>query len=280
MADTEVEALTKTVLAAQRQPQVFDTKDGRTFAVLPATGDTYKLENITILNKAEVPQPKTVVQSVKMQTAESLEDYVNRFRNTDSLLFADIDQDTIEAIIDYHGAVDKIPDQPLVPRRGDHRATLRLPHSLEWETWVGASGVLKSHRNFATFLEENATDVVSPLGSDLLELCRDLQVIQGVKFGSSVRMGDLTEINYQKDSDATTKGSVALPSSIILRIPVYFGEPTVNITAFMRRRIEDGVLQLGVQLSRAENIRQEDFHRIVDEVRNATLLTTVYGTPA
>lgn len=94
-------------------------------------------------------------------------------------------------------------------------------------------------------------------------------------------MGDLTEINYKKDQDALSKGTIALPQSIMLSIPVYFGEPPVPVMAFMRRHIDDGKLKLGVQLSRAENVRQDEFHRIVDSVSTAVEnLTTVYGTPA
>lgn len=45
----------------------------------------------------------------------------------------------------------------------------------------------------------------------------------------------------------------------------------------LRRRIA----ALGIQLSRAENVRQEEFHRIVDAVAGEVDdLTTVYGTPA
>lgn len=274
---SEVDSIVDIVLDAQRIPQFFDTGDGRKFAALPSTGDTWKLEQITLPNNANVLQPKTVVQHVRMQTTDSLIDYINRFKNPDTVVFADIDANVIEAVIDYHGPLaGLIP----TPHRGDHRASLALRHSIEWHTWNKASGVLMSHTAFATFLEENSDDVVQPSGADLLELCRDLQVIQNVKFGSSVRMGDLTEINYQRESDAASKGSIALPAVIMLSIPVYFDEAKVVMHAFMRRKIEDGALRLGIQLSRAENVRQAEFQRIVDYVQQSVEVTTVYGTPA
>jgi len=74
---------------------------------------------------------------------------------------------------------------------------------------------------------------------------------------------------------------MSMPTQVQLSIPVYFGEMKVPVTAFMRRKIDDGALYLGFQLSRAENVRQEEFHRIVDHVTEATKgLATVYGTPA
>lgn len=276
---SEVEAIEGLVLASQAKPVQFDAPEGRTFIALPTDEGGYKLEQITSANKADVLTPKVVTQHVKMQTAESLGDYINRFKNTDTMIFADVVSDTIMAVIDYH----KMPEENKNPAAtlGIHRATLTLPKSLEWQTWTRASGQMMTHVGFATFLEENVVDIKNPVGADLLELCRDLQVAQNVNFGSSVRMGDLTQINYAKDQDAMSKGSIALPQSIMLSIPVYFGEAPVAVVAFMRRQIDDGKLKLGVQLSRAENVRQEEFHRVVDwvatEVKN---LPTVYGTPS
>jgi uncharacterized protein YfdQ (DUF2303 family) len=277
---SEVEAVSGLVLASQTKPVQFDAPEGRTFIALPLSDGGYKLEQITSPNKADVLMPKVVTQHVKMQTADSMGKYINRFKNSDTVLFADIASDTIVSVIDYHEAIDE-SDNMLSPRLGVHRATMTLPKSLEWQTWTRASGQLMSHVAFATFLEENAVDVKSPVGADLLELCRDLQVAQNVNFGSSVRMGDLTQVNYQKDQDALSKGSIALPQWIMLSIPVYFGEPSVAVMAFMRRQIDDGKLKLGIQLSRAENVRQDEFHRIVDWLSDEVEgLTTVYGTPA
>jgi Uncharacterized conserved protein (DUF2303) len=277
---SEIEAVSGLVLASQAKPVQFDAPEGRTFIALPQEDGGYRLEQITSANKADVLMPKVVTQHVKMQTAESLAAYINRFKNADSMLFGDIANDTITSIIDYHKEGEDIGNTTLGPQLGLHRATLQLPKSLEWQTWTRASGTLKSHVEFSTFLEENAVDVKNPVGADLLELCRDLQVAQNVNFSSSVRMGDVTNLEYKKDSDALSKGTIALPQSIMLSIPVYFGEAPVPVMAFMRRQIEDGKLKLGVVLSRAENVRQEEFHRIIDELSATVKLTTVYGTPA
>lgn len=97
---------------------------------------------------------------------------------------------------------------------------------------------------------------------------------------ADVLMPKIVTVNYQKEQDAMSKGSIALPQSIMLSIPVYFGEPAVAVMAYMRRQIDDGKLKLGVQLSRAENVRQEEFHRVVDWITDEVEgLTTVYGTP-
>lgn len=267
------------------KPLTFNANEGREFVAIPDGAGKYKLEQITSPNKAEVLMPKVVTQHVKMQTAGSLVDYINRFKNDDTVLFADMASNSIVSIIDYHEAPDEQTDKPETAdpkaKLGNHRVTLALPFSLEWQTWTRVSGKLMSHVEFATFLEENSIDIKNPVGADLLELCRDLQVRTDVSFGSSVSMGDYTEVNYKKESDASKNGSMKLPKQITLSIPVYFGEMPVPVIAFMRRKVDDGALFLGIQLSRAENVRQEEFHRIVDSVKeNVDHLSTVYGTPA
>lgn len=311
---TETSDIEVLVRAAAAQPVLAKLPDDRVFAIIPNGKDSYKLENITPANTVEVPLPKLVTQHVQVQTAASLIEYVNRFQNEHTVLFADIQRNSIQAIIDYHrqpaanangpatanpqdgakaiAAGDEPSDLP-VAALAVHRATLTLPFSVEWQTWNSVSDKLMSHKDFASFLEENSIDILpledfrkgEQLGDEaipttLLEMCRDLQVINNVNFSSAVRDGDYTSVAFQKENDAATKGGIKLPPQIQLHIPVYFGEPSVVVTAFIRKRVDDNGLRLGVKLSRVENIRQAEFHRIVEGVVQETNhLTRVYGSP-
>lgn len=258
--------------------------DGRTMI---ARRNDMVLDTVTPANRAEVFMPKNVTQMPKLQTVQSMIDYVNRFKNPDTVLFANIDNNDVLAVIDYHGkptgeVIEGRDDGTLpAPRLGSHRAALHLPFSQEWQLWNSVSNKLMSHRDFASFIEENAIDVIEPAGAALLEMCRDLHVINDSSFKSSIRHGDTEKFEYQKNTNATVRGDVEIPVSITLSIPVYFGEENVHVTAFMRRKIDEGVLSLGVKLSRVESIRQNEFHRIVGDIAGHTNdLTTVYGVPA
>lgn len=293
----EVDAIKQIVLDSLRNPHVIDTDDGRKFIALPNGNDSYELETITLPNAAEVLMPKTVVQAVQVHVVDSLVEYVNRFKNFDTAVFANIATNEILAVIDYH----KMPPANLPgednshnpsPCLGEHTVNLKLPHSIEWETWSKIDGALMSHVAFATFLEENSIDIL-PLGkmldgagqpvedapSTLLELCRELQIKSSYGANSAVRSGDYTNIEFQKGDDVATKKNVALPLSITIQIPVYFGERAVQITAFLRRKVDEGSLKLGIKLMRPENVRQDEFHRIVGGIASAVELTTLYGRP-
>lgn len=278
--------------AAGGKPQIIDDQHGGTHLLYPDGDGSYTHFDITPRNAMSVYEPKKVSQNVAIQTTDSLVDYVNRFKNADTTVFADITQDTLEAIIDYHRqpeansvATEDLAGNPLytdpTARLCSHHATLKLPFSLEWQTWTEMSGKLMSQVSFATFLEENAIDVAEPAGASLLEVCRDLQVRSGVNWNSSVRMGDVVNLEYQKGDDVSTKDNIQLPTQIKLLIPVYFNEPAVEITAYMRRKVDDGSLMLGYVMSRAEQARQTEFHRIVGNVTDALEnVTMIYGRPA
>lgn len=277
---TDAQAGAELALAAQVGIVCINAKGNREFIAVPNGEGGYDLEQITQDHAADVHLPKIVTQHVKLQTALSMADYVNAFKNEGSVLFADISTDTIVAIVDYHREPTMLDDLPTAAL-GVHKATLLLPKSLEWKIWTGSDGQLMKHVAFASFLEENSIDITDPSGASLLELCRDLQVKANMNFNSSIRYGDAVNIEYQKGDDVSTKDNLQLPTQITLSIPVYFGEPPVQVTAFLRREIAEGVLKLGYKLSRAEAVRQAEFHRIVNEMQsNVNHLKTVYGTPA
>lgn len=76
----------------------------------------------------------------------------------------------------------------------------------------------------------------------------------------------------------TTKGGVEVPSKFELRLPVYFGGETVSLFAFLRWRLEEGSLKLGIALHRAEHVRQAVFKQIVTEAGDRTDCPIMFGS--
>lgn len=285
---TVIRELTR--LADENLPfAVIDAPDGRTFTV---SRSDFKVEDKTLPNAATVLMPKIVTAAVVIDTATSLINYVNRFKNPNTVLFASEEDRKVVAVIDYHGMPDANLPQPNAeqvppaapdrylpsPRLCQQIATLTLKFDDRWTTWVGNDENLMPHRDFATFLEENQFDVTKPSGADLLEICRDLQVKEGVEFSSSIRMGDTVSVTFQKEGDATTKSNMAIPVSFETTIPVFFGEGSVKVLNWTRRKIGGGQLSLGYKMSQRKLTVANEFARIVGEIRSGVGdLTTVYG---
>lgn len=257
---------------------------GREFIIHPPG---FVAKEVPVLpQNVERPIPKWTSQIVNLQNESSLTEYINRFKNTDTAIFADITTDTVVSIIDYHheagGNMDGvgIPEGFVMPALKSHRAVLKLPKSIEWETWRKSDEVRMSQLDFVCFLEDNAVDVKDPDGASLLELCSDLEATRDVKFGATVRAGAVDNLSYVKESGAQSRGKVALPLEIGLMIPVYFGDEEVELRAKLRRKVDsDGCLEIWYKLMRPENVRQNRFQTIVQRIFTETgQLTTIYGT--
>lgn len=268
--------IARLAIQAAGGPSTVTVADGREYIIHPPQ---YVAKAIDPLPQdIEPPIPQWTRQTVSLQNEMSLTEYLNRFKSPDSVIFADITRDTIVGMIDYHRAADTAGkvQADLV----QHRAILTLPRSIEWNTWVQNDEQHMSQLDFVSFLEDNSVDVTDPDGAGLLELVRDLEGTRNVKWGSTIRAGSVDNIEFTKESGATTKGKVALPLQIGLSIPVYFGDDNVDIRAMLRRHISsEGQLTLWYKLLRPENVRQNRFQQIVERIQIDTdHLTTVYGT--
>lgn len=249
--------------------------DGRSWLIKP-NGTTST--EVTDPHGMILTDPVRVKQAVVVQTADSLVDYIDRFGQDETILFADIDTSTIRGLIDYHDPSPEV-GSPSQARHVDHRATLQLPFSEEWRTWTAINGKMLDQLTFARFLEENAVDIEAPAGADLLEVCRDLQAVRKVDFRKAVRTNtDNENFEYTDETETRTKnGSVEVPSKFQLRIPVYFGGQSVTLYAFLRWRLVESSLELGIQLHRAEHVRQAVFKQIVEDASSRTGKPALFG---
>lgn len=248
---------------------VVKASDNREFLIVPSGFEEKEVSDPYGLKLAT---PRYIKQTAKMETVDSLVDYVNRFKGAETMLFAEISSNRIVALMDYHAA-DKAAHVA-------HRVNMDLPFSEEWRIWTGISGQLKPQLEFARFLEENGADVRAPDAGELLEACRDLQANRKVNFIKAVRTAsDNENFEYTDETEAKTRGGIELPTRFVLGIPVYFGEPDVELHAFLRWRIDPdkGGLSLGIQLHRAEHVRQAVFKGIVQAAAERTKLQAVFG---
>lgn len=263
---TEAETISGLARKAM-SPTSVKIEDGREFLVVP---DGATIRDVSDEHSLNVTKPRYIKQAVTLQTQDSLVEYVNRFKGDETVLFADIGANAILATVDYHGK-DKAAHVA-------HRAMLTLPFSEEWGLWTRISGKLMPQLEFARFLEENGADVRAPDAAELLEACRDLQAHRKVNFTKAVRTSsDNENFEYTDETKATTKAGIELPTKFKLGLPVYFGEPDTEVFAFLRWKLDDGQLTLGIQLHRAEHVRQAVFKQIVADVSERTGCSAVFG---
>jgi hypothetical protein len=181
-------------------------------------------------------KPTFIDQIVTIDQSASLIDYVNRFKNADTLIFADADELEVHAVIDYHAAGST--------KRGlaEHHAVLSLSHSAEWEQWNAMSGRMYEQKAFARMLDLNSGDIRQP--------------------------------------KAATIDGTELPPFFLLSIPVFTGEPKVDVRAMTLDNLDrfTGKVSLGLELVRTRAIVETELTRIAHAIADATSVPVILGS--
>lgn len=261
---------------------VKDEATGRSWLTYP---DGQGSRGHTEITPAQTANPGRLKAGVALAEPSSLVEYSKRFTTATGIVVGDVKTGIIVAALDYHtpsvNSDGEVMDGGPKATHNEHRATLTLQPSTEWEIWTGASGKMMSQIEFARFIEENSPDVIRPSGADLLEIARDFHAVRSADFRQIVRTDSDNERLEFSDSTVagkTTGGQmVEVPTMFVIKIPVYFGEPAVELIARFRWRQEGTALLLGVKLDRLENVRQAEFRRIMTDVAERTGFPAYFG---
>lgn len=277
---TEAKAIAALAAQAGGVRIITDSASGRSWLDRPSGDGQRAVTEITEPGKVN---PGRLSQAVTITEPASLAAYSNRFTTATGVLFGNVSTGVIAALLDYHTPSadgDGVVTDPAATHN-EHRATLTLQPSVEWQIWTAASGKMMPQIEFARFIEENAPDIVSPTGADLLEIARDFHAVRSADFRQIVRTdSDNERLEF---SDSTTAGATAggrmveVPTTFIIEIPVYFGEPPVKMVARFRWKQEGTALLLGVKLDRLENVRQAEFRRILTDMAEQTGFPAYFG---
>jgi uncharacterized protein YfdQ (DUF2303 family) len=254
--------------------QSVTSMDGREHLIIP---DGYSAKDVTDPHGLYPRTPAYIKQAVEVQALDSLIEYVNAFKMSHTKLFADMMGNSITGLIDYHQQDGKAANVA-------HSVTMALPFSEEWKLWTGIDGRLMGQLEFARFLEENHPDIAAPNAAELIEVTRDLHANRNIKFTKVVRTDSDNENLIAEDTTSlgsrSGNGTIELPRQFTLRIPVYFGERAIDLTAFLRWKVGDEGMQLGIKMWRPEHVRQAVFKEIVLDAAGRTELVAVYGKAA
>lgn len=254
-------------------------------AIQPQTGEKvhYAIvpegSRVVSLKEQQYPNgmpPERIIATLKMQDAGSFCSYINSFKDDRTRIFADTTLSTLgfTALLDYHHA------NAGEPQLLSHKATFPLKHSEEWGLWFGKHDKLIPQAEFAEFLEDNRADIVSPDSATMLEVARDLQAHTEVNFASKINsQNGAATLQFDEQIKATVAtGQITVPESFTIRIPVFFGEQPIDITARLRFRISSGKLSFQFKLYRPSETISKAFQVVREGIAAATTLEVLLGT--
>lgn len=232
---------------------------------------------------ADAPRRKRA--SVALHEAASFIDYVNRHKLADMThVFGSANEQGggFTAIIDYHEAE---RDGQTLTGWGEHTCTLSLETTPEWKRWIGNNGKLLTQEQFAEFIEENQTDIVSPYAGDVIDVVQLLQGKKTVNFraGKNLKNGSI-QLEYVEAIEVNGTASrrddvLSVPDKIRLGIIPFVGAFGVEIEARVRFRIGDGgKLSFAYVLNQPWKVIDSAFKATRTEIEEKTGIRVLLGS--
>lgn len=246
---------------------VITTQDGKQVVVVPEG-----FEVKTIATPVNGALPTRIVAKREFAEGESFGLYVHKYKEGGSQLIADLANNTLTALLDYPE-----PDPAgEVPNR-EHTAKWVVQESEEFKVWSAFQGKLHGQAAFLEFLEENISEIFVPDPATILELVKDFDAIQTVKFASKKRL-DNGDSALQYTTETSVKNGISIPKKLTLEMPIYLGEEPVRFDAWFRTRIEEGQLGIGIAFHRIKPVKIAAFRKAVTRVAEIAGLDPQYGS--
>ncbi|NCC52443.1 MAG: DUF2303 family protein [Spartobacteria bacterium] len=236
------------------------------YAIVPSG---YELKDLSVL-KDETPD--RIAAFVQMMDMDSFCEYINNYKEKHSLIFMYVDFAgglfEVKGYLDYHA-----PDSPSFVT---HICALMFRYSTEFLEWSQKNKKSISQSDFAYFLEENALDIISPPGAEVLEAVRNLMLTQSAAFRSSINL-DNGDVRLEYSQETKNAGSIEMPTKMTVQIPIFDNFEPVEIEMRLRYRLANAVLQIEYNMLHVEKMLKDFFVRLATEIMDATDLPVYQG---
>lgn len=261
------------------------------------------LQSLRPLLDEYLPRPLRRKGTASLLTEKDFVRHVDKFRGDTTTIFCDPNPraPSLTAIYDYHaeGSAENVDGGDAAPGFCQHRATLSLRMSDEWQAWLGVHGKDLDQGAFAAFLQDHIGDLVlvddgkepsvsetvemlqARLGSPqtIMQLSRGIEVRQqfAVKNAVSLENGAL-QISYVETQTGETGGPLVTPTLFFITIPVFYAGDFYRIPVRIRYRIVSGKLLWSLHLYRHERVFEDAFAGVVKNVEQRTNVPVLLGS--
>lgn len=275
-------------------PQVESIPDvTEAFAFVPAGNGAMQLMSLKQFHDEWRDAPERASGTATALTLESFIALVNRHKDNDSVVFADIigDAPSLTAIIDYRR---KEGD----PRFQRHRVHYAYPVAEEWTAWKEQDGDKLSQSDFAAWVEEHIHEIGDPedfadretvealfrgkmaTPADLFTLSRGLKISADI---SVKEVRDLASGQAQIAFEETHKDGegapLKVPQLFLVRVPFFVSQPAATLVARLRYRLHSGKIVWHYELWRWRDAMQVALIDDLRKVREQTNLDLFEGCP-
>ncbi|MBL8474426.1 MAG: DUF2303 family protein [Rhodocyclaceae bacterium] len=228
---------------------------GVPFVVVPKDYKVHDLESLQI-----VPFRKRA--NVTTTDTRSFIDYTKKHGSLDQCtVYADIDAESsrfnLVAVINDHCAD--------MPQWRDHRCQFMPAQAVEWKRWLGSNKKPVSQAEFATWLEDNLSDIAStvegmPRGADILQMALGFE--------------------FAEDENIDTRTKMQVFERFTLGLPVFDGGASAYpLVARLKYREKDGKVTFWYELIRPDRVFKQAVKDELARIAGETGFPVIYGTP-
>jgi uncharacterized protein YfdQ (DUF2303 family) len=277
--ETEISAAVKAgMLATDAKSRVATVNptitDNISVAIVPADFRALVLKEALELADSRAEAPRRRKGAVTVHEVDSFIEVVNRFKDQDSVVFANSEKVNLTAILDYHCSGGEG-----APRWGEHRVVYTCPLSRPWKEWSAFAAKVSSQDEFGNFVEEHSEDITGGDGFP-----PPAAILEMVTTGETTRfIGRLKTNVCRKASTLVAKDehdeltSTKIPKAFRLKLQVFEGGAHYAVEARLRLSWQDGRPRFGIVLHRIEDVKRDAFGEVRKTVAEKTGLPVFAG---
>ena len=254
----------KALLAAIQQVPFVELPSMEAVSELMLRHQNYTLEDLERFQE----RPNRIKQKQELLSCDSFCEYVNAFKNDNTVVYLDLGSGAFKAVIDHYGKDD--------PSWQSHTATFEPTESLQWKAWRGIHKKAKGQIEFAEFIEDSADDIQIPEPNGVLKAAIEFQDTAKLAM-TSVQNLDNGAFNFRFTKENVAR-EVAFPHRITIGIPVYENEPIRQIEARIRYRASpEGVLSFTLSfVTDPDIILRKEIEKLAEKIKQELSGVSLY----
>lgn len=216
--------------------------------------------------------PIRVEEDVRLTDFDSFIAYLNEFGSAASAVFVSLEHGKFSGIIDYHSGGE-------APAFCAHKVQFTATKTKDWLDWLSISDRPLSQTEAAEFIEDHIDSIVTPSGSEMLEIASTITAQKKVDFRSGTKLDNgQIEFVYNEiiDGKAGASGSLHIPQSIFLALTPFESADAFRVECKFRYRIKEGSLSIIFHLARPDLVWRDAIQSVLENVHEKLDTNRIY----